>query len=589
MEKKHVKILIVGLLSLCIIGSIVTAVVIAVLVKRSTIVDVDPRPNIEDPVDIDDNPTTPAVFKGGYLDSATKSELAINQKKKVVSDINLFTTNYAGIDPDKYYQYYEVGEITDGDFSGSRIILGVLTNDLEEYQNYFYGIFLTSYDSRTPVEIEILEKDGKYTLGGKRFYNVDEGEGSSFFVPNSNVVIDSELDLSKSLANIPIDSTYNEKIFFESIVLLDENSVELKKEYEFEGTKYAIYSDEEDSDNRILYINIFDDFYSQNYLVNPINHGSDGKEKLVWVDSSLDSYQPWFSMDIKGQYILNSVDIVELNESDLELFAVHTSGEKLYRYKEMNKDEYAKKIYTEDYLNNDFAHYKYNLMTEDDVTPFTYEQSYKYAPVAYWKDFMGRWVRMTNQDFVYEGGIAKPVIYLYPPKATDVVVRIDFKGELRRTIPKYNGRWEVKASSGSILTDNDGNKYDYLFWDGMSEINVEDFSTGWCIKKGEIEEFLSRTLPGMGFNQKESGQFKEYWVAKVAEMDSPYVLISYRDEKFLDYLAPISIEPKVDSYKRYLMLFKGVDNPIQIDSPKIEKVNREGFFMFEWGGTVVSD
>ena len=63
---------------------------------------------------------------------------------------------------------------------------------------------------------------------------------------------------------------------------------------------------------------------------------------------------------------------------------------------------------------------------------------------------------------------AKPVLYLYPEKETEVNVRLDYDGELTCTYPAYgeNG-WTVTAAPDGTLRDKAGQTYNYLYWEGL--------------------------------------------------------------------------------------------------------------------------
>lgn len=69
---------------------------------------------------------------------------------------------------------------------------------------------------------------------------------------------------------------------------------------------------------------------------------------------------------------------------------------------------------------------------------------------------------------------AKPVIYLYPEKETEVTVKFNYAGELTCTYPAYNDGWKVCASPDGTLTDADGQTYNYLYWEGVNSV-VYDF------------------------------------------------------------------------------------------------------------------
>ena len=67
----------------------------------------------------------------------------------------------------------------------------------------------------------------------------------------------------------------------------------------------------------------------------------------------------------------------------------------------------------------------------------------------------------------------KPVIYVYPQNTTTVNIKLNFKGTLGFTYPKYNNGWNFIADSNGIL--NIGNKkYHYLFYDGAMDLNSQN-------------------------------------------------------------------------------------------------------------------
>ena len=61
----------------------------------------------------------------------------------------------------------------------------------------------------------------------------------------------------------------------------------------------------------------------------------------------------------------------------------------------------------------------------------------------------------------------KPVIYLYPEQETDVRVTLDLAGELTCAYPTYGDGWSVRAAPDGTLTDESGQTYRYLYWEGI--------------------------------------------------------------------------------------------------------------------------
>ena len=62
-------------------------------------------------------------------------------------------------------------------------------------------------------------------------------------------------------------------------------------------------------------------------------------------------------------------------------------------------------------------------------------------------------------------GDAKPIIYLYPTKTTEVTVSLGNPQNLTHTYPKYTDSWTVTAEPNWDLFDKETNRsYDALYW-----------------------------------------------------------------------------------------------------------------------------
>ena len=184
-----------------------------------------------------------------------------------------------------------------------------------------------------------------------------------------------------------------------------------------------------------------------------------------------------------------------------------------------------------------------------------------------------------------EGGMAKPVIYLYPTKKTDVKVSLDItKGNLTCTYPQYNNGWSVTAyPNGKIINKADGLEYSYLYWEAESDIRY-DLSEGFVVRGEDTAAFLQKTLSKMGLTPKEYNEFIVYWLPLM--QNNKYNLITFQNEEYTD-AAKLSISPKPDSMLRVYMAFKALDKPVKVKTPVIEGFERKGFTVVEWGGTEI--
>ena len=177
----------------------------------------------------------------------------------------------------------------------------------------------------------------------------------------------------------------------------------------------------------------------------------------------------------------------------------------------------------------------------------------------------------------------KPVIYLYPEETIEVEVQLDCSGELTCTYPQYKDGWKVTAEPDGTLTDGDGIKYSYLFWEGDSNTTY-DFSKGFVVKGSDTAKFLEDKLAQLGLNQREANEFIVFWLPIM--QDNPYNLISFQTDAYTES-AKLHITPKPDSILRVFMAFKSLNKMIEIEEQVITPFERKGFTVVEWGGTEV--
>ena len=178
----------------------------------------------------------------------------------------------------------------------------------------------------------------------------------------------------------------------------------------------------------------------------------------------------------------------------------------------------------------------------------------------------------------------KPVIYLYPEAEQEIEVELDYAGELTCTYPEYQDGWHVVAQPDGTMVDNvTGKEYSYLFWEGKSDVEY-DLSKGYVIPGEDTAEFLEMKLNELGLNRKEANEFIVYWLPRMQE--NTYNLITFQDEVYKN-VAKLEIIPKPDSVLRVFMVYKALDEKIEIEEPVLESFERNGFTVVEWGGTEI--
>ncbi|WP_024856875.1 BspA family leucine-rich repeat surface protein [Ruminococcus albus] len=199
------------------------------------------------------------------------------------------------------------------------------------------------------------------------------------------------------------------------------------------------------------------------------------------------------------------------------------------------------------------------------------------------------WVQMVNEKGIMEVQIwgpvaAKPVIYLYPEKETDVHVEVELtEAELYTTYPKYNNGWDVVAKpDGSLVNKVDGTHHRYLFWDAVNCRTEFDLSKGFCVAGSDTESFLKEKLSYMGLTEDEMNEFIVYWLPKMEH--NKYNLISFQSDKYTDS-AKLNITPTPDSMLRIFMTYVPLEEAVEIDPQELSTFERSGFTVVEWGGS----
>ncbi len=185
--------------------------------------------------------------------------------------------------------------------------------------------------------------------------------------------------------------------------------------------------------------------------------------------------------------------------------------------------------------------------------------------------------------YLFEGGKAKPVIYLYPEETTDVSVKVDFPygGEFSCTYPDYRDGWSVTAEPDGTLLDEDGNEYYCLYWEGEGGPSY-DMSEGFCVSGRNTAEFLREKLLYMGLSPREANEFIIYWLPLME--DNNYNIISFHTDAY-DLTAPLTVSPAPDSVIRVFMTWYASDEARDIEAQELPTFEREGFTVVEWGGS----
>jgi hypothetical protein len=468
------------------------------------------------------------------------------------------------------YTMYKVGEVAEAVYKGYDVIYAFD----EHYFPYNIGFFGPSANF-----LIIFSKDNQKVVLNNTEYDINkifDKSGTNTFKAMVNE------DLYDFFRKGFVDDKYSDSAG-QIVENYDNSKFELMGEAEDDTNLYLEKSNFRQSS---VYTKSPSGFFVE-HLTHPYfasNINGSASPKVIWKDTNKLNTTA-YNFGKPGVCSVTGINGVDVKTADLMVSgSVSGTKEEILEPIDPNKDQLTKDLYNIDYIEAEM--YKYNETTADDVKPFTFVQYAKMHPVFYWKDPFGRYIGFVNNEFLMIGGCGKPVVYLYPERETVINTKIDIKGSLTLTIPHYTpSGWTVTARPNGDLTDTNGNKYDYLFWEGQTYIQFTDLDTGWVIKKSEVPNFLNNKLTELGFNEKEKAQFIEYWQPKMLAESSEYIYINFVDESVMNVVAPLTFSQKPDVMKRYFMEFKGEDKIRNVKAPKFKLFERKGFTVFEWGGT----
>ena len=186
--------------------------------------------------------------------------------------------------------------------------------------------------------------------------------------------------------------------------------------------------------------------------------------------------------------------------------------------------------------------------------------------------------------------IKKPVIYLYTPIETKVSLKINFKGTLQTTFPKYDDGWEVIVQpNGQIFDVKTKRNYTSLFWDGAQNLSAEhyNYKNGFVVDKENLAHFLIEKLELIGLNTTETNEFVQFWLPIMDKNDFNLVHFLINDD--YNSISQNIVDPKPTTSLRIFMEFAKVEKNLKIEPQKLYKTNRKGFTLVEWGGADVTE
>lgn len=181
----------------------------------------------------------------------------------------------------------------------------------------------------------------------------------------------------------------------------------------------------------------------------------------------------------------------------------------------------------------------------------------------------------------------KPIIYIYPEEETEVTVELGRKENLTCTYPIYEDKWKVIAKSdGTLIDDKTGRTYYALYWEGINSKKYGNkLENGFVVKGEDTIKFLEEKLAILGLNERETEEFIVYWLPKM--QNNRYNYIRFQTMEEIDKNMPLEITPEPETLIRVMMEWKELNKYIEVEEQQLEKVERKGYTVVEWGGTEI--
>ena len=170
----------------------------------------------------------------------------------------------------------------------------------------------------------------------------------------------------------------------------------------------------------------------------------------------------------------------------------------------------------------------------------------------------------------------------------DVSIKLGYEDKLLITYPEYKDGWDVTAYPDGTLVEKNTNKKLYsLFWEGLNTETTGIKDEGFIIKGSETSKFLEEKLTILGLNDKEKEEFIIFWLPKLINNKYNYIRFETLEEQNKNM--PLIVNPMPDTIIRINMETKPLEKEIKIKEQKINKVERKGYTLVEWGGTILDE
>jgi hypothetical protein len=260
----------------------------------------------------------------------------------------------------------------------------------------------------------------------------------------------------------------------------------------------------------------------------------------------------------------------KVTKADLSEVGKTPGGQTVYQL--ANNQPIVTELYEKDYA-------KENAL--DDYKNLTLQQFVDKHSYFLIENGLGDFMVYISDKAAPKGGCAKPVVYLYPQKATTVSVSVG--ANVTISDPFYpNGGWKnVLAQPNGSLTYQ-GKQFGSLFWEGQGNGAYPDITSGTVVARSNAIATMTDQLKQQGLQGREISDFISFWEPNLP--NTPYIRLSWLSARQLNELAPLAVTPKPDTTIRVFLDFEGLQKPVSMPAQTFKTPKRNGFTVVEWGG-----
>ena len=169
-------------------------------------------------------------------------------------------------------------------------------------------------------------------------------------------------------------------------------------------------------------------------------------------------------------------------------------------------------------------------------------------------------------------------LFLYGPQGTKIDVTIHTP--VFNSTPEYKNGYNVTLGKNGSMQIN-GYEYNKIAYDYKSALRlIRPPQTGEIVKTENLNATLNDMAQKLGLNTNETQSLIEYG----STIDSPFVFVSFFDQKTSQAILPITFFPKPDTYYNFVFYFKELYSAPQFSVQPIvypEKIVKRGVSAIE--------